>query len=264
MASPEPEIVVTSVWKHLVARMNAIHAHRWMGAFAGPPGIGKSTAIDSFSHEHPGRVAVVRVRQPGARPGLVASAVTSAVRDTCGVDGGYLPTGMRVIERALDSALAEWANRAWRDSSPKIDQPNLTIIVDEAQTLSPAAIEMMRFLNDGADGLYPIGVIFIGNHEFRLEDGAAGPSFLSAAVESRTSYRKTFTYQDLTDDDLALIIDARVRIEPTALELLIRHCRMRRANRDLRQLGFQLDEMADEAGEAAITPDVVRSVLGLS
>jgi DNA transposition AAA+ family ATPase len=244
------EIVATSVWKYLLSRMNAVHGHRAMGAFAGPPGIGKSTSIASFVAEHPGRVAVVRVRQPSAKAILVQQHMLDAIRAASGSPYYH--------------ALADWSGRAWSGCGGDEEQPRLTIVFDEAQTLAPVSIEMLRFWNDGVGDVYPIGMVFMGNHEFRIDDSDGQASFLSAAVASRTPYRKTFSYADLSDDDLSLFIEAKGDVQPEALALLLAHCKARRTNRDLRRLDRELGDLVAEAGGGPITAAIVRTSLGLA
>jgi DNA transposition AAA+ family ATPase len=258
------DIVATSVWKYLLSRMNAVHGRRAMGAFAGPPGIGKSTSIASFVAEHPGRVAVVRVRQPSAKAILVQQHMLDAIRAASGSPYYHAPSDKRGLERAVDGALADWSGRAWSACGGGEElQPRLTIVFDEAQTLAPISIEMLRFWNDGVGDVYPIGMVFVGNHEFRIDDSDGQASFLSAAVASRTPYRKTFSYADLSDDDLSLFIEAKGDVQPDALALLLAHCRSRRTNRDLRRLDRELGDLVAEAGGGPITAANVKISLGL-
>lgn len=258
------EIVATSVWNYLLLRMNAVHRQRSMGAFAGPPGIGKSTAIASFVGEHPGCVAVVKIAQPNAREGVVLQRTLEAVRRASGSFHHHSPTGIAALWRALHSAIREWSDKQTHRGNEIDWEPKLTIIYDEGQTLTPKSIEMQRHWNDGVDGLYPIGLIFVGNHEFYLDDESGGASFLSAAVVSRTTHLKTFSYSDLSDHDLSMVIEASGDVQPDALALLLNHCRSRRTNRDLRRLTRELDELAADAAGAPITAANVRTTLGLT
>jgi len=259
-ADPSDNIVATSVYRYLLSRLSQVHDSGEMGAFAGPPGLGKTTAARKFIGDHGGEAALITLRFSNAKSVLVLQEVLAAVRRASQAYETHSPTNRRELQSALQRALEDWAWKIeTRNHSPR---PRMTIVFDEAQNLSPEAIETLRFWNDAVDGGHPVALAFLGNHQFRLETGSEGASFLSAAVRSRMSYRKTFSYQDLTDDDLTLLIEARGVVDPGAVELLLRHCRGSEINRDLRQLTRDLDALIS-TGEP-VTSLTVRNMLGLS
>src|SRR5690606_19122887 len=82
---------------------------------------------------------------------------------------------------------------------------------DEAQFLSRASIEMLRFWNDEDQTAlpFPLGLVFVGNHEFSLRQDARGQSPISEAVRSRTLFTTIFDRDDLTDEDVTAFINSR-------------------------------------------------------
>lgn len=260
--APAPEIVATSIYSYLLLRLGRVHQEAGMGAFAGPPGLGKTTAARQFVADHAGQAVLVTMRFPNAKSVMVLQEVLAAIRRTQGWTNPHCPTNRRELQQAIIGALNEWAWAVECRNGIGV-QPRVTVVFDEAQNLSPEAIETLRFWNDAAGtDCPPLALAFLGNHQFRLETGAEGASFLSAAVRSRMAYRKTFSYRDLTDDDLTLIIEARGVVDPGAVALLLRHCRGSDTNRDLRELTRELDALVTLGGP--ITAATVRTVLGIA
>ena len=63
--------IATSIARRLIVRMHATHERRRIAVFAGPPGIGKTTAIDALNREIPDGIVVVKVARRNAREVLV-------------------------------------------------------------------------------------------------------------------------------------------------------------------------------------------------
>lgn len=63
--------IATSIARRLIVRMHATHERRCIAVFAGPPGIGKTTAIDALNRELPDGIVVVKVARRNAREVLV-------------------------------------------------------------------------------------------------------------------------------------------------------------------------------------------------
>jgi hypothetical protein len=210
--------VSTSVARRLIARFQQTHARRRISVFAGPPGIGKTTAVDAFRQRTPGQVAVVKVARRNAREVLVLQHALEAVRQLSGSEHLFAASGLWELRNAFFGAICGWAGvdalQARRGEFDAKAFPALTLVFDEAQNLSREAIEAMRYWND-ADRCYapfPIGLIFVGNSEFSLAGGGA-ESVISAAVADRALYVQKLGYDDVTDDDLRLFIDAMADVD---------------------------------------------------
>ena len=268
MADPsraEAPVVATSVWSYLMARLKDLHRGQELGAFAGPPGIGKTRAINSFQAEHPEGVVQVLVRHPDARPTVVMQAMLAAIRTGSATGRASYPDNSRALSSSLDIAISDWAWRMGRVHEFRHDRPvPLTIIFDEAQNLSPKAIEAVRFWNDGSADAQPVGLVFIGNHQFRLEGDDKGASFLSAAVISRATYLKTFSYANVTDSDVALFAQSLGITDPDAVVAVMQHCRAASVSRDLRQLRRDLSKALSVAGDNPVTADLIRHMFALA
>ena len=78
------EFLATSVARGLIARMDATHERRRISVFAGPPGIGKTSAIDEFVRRRAGEVVVVKVARRNAREVLVLQHLLDALRRLVG------------------------------------------------------------------------------------------------------------------------------------------------------------------------------------
>jgi hypothetical protein len=68
-------------------------------------------------------------------------------------------------------------------------------------------------------------LVFVGNNEFSLSGATASESGISAAVADRALYLQTFDYDDVTDDDLALFIEARRELDAAAVAAVVRSFR---------------------------------------
>jgi len=142
-------------------------------------------------------------------------------------------------------------------------ESHLSIVFDEAQYLSSDAIEMLRFWNDPDRTVapFPIGLIFIGNSEFALEEKAGGQSVISGAVRSRALFIETLGYEDVLDEDIATFIKSRGTYDNEAIALLLSHFRQRRVRRDFRNFIRLDDALQRRAQGAPVSATMVSSVL---
>lgn len=260
------EYVATSVARRLIARMQSTHERRRISVFAGPPGIGKTTAIERFASKNPGAVVVAKVSRRNAREVLVLQHALEAVRRAMGSPFAHAPSSLWDLRNDLFGALCAWAGAdpipARRGEYPTESFGPLTLVFDEAQNLSREAIEALRYWND-ADRCYapfPVSLVFVGNNEFSLATGA-GDSVISAAVADRALYVQTLDYDDVADDDLRLFLEANAEIEPDAATLLLRAFRLPRAPRSFRRLDDLLAELAAFAEGHTISASDVRAHL---
>jgi hypothetical protein len=264
------EFIATSVARRLITRMRATHDRRRISVFAGPPGIGKTTAIHQFSLRRPGEVARVKVAKRNAREVLVLQHTLEAVRRLARSPQHHVANSIWELRNSLFTAACGWAGvkpAAARAGEYDVRSfPRLTIVFDEAQNLSREAIEALRYWNDGDCGYapFPFGLVFVGNSEFSLAGNSGGDSVISAAVADRALYLQTLDYADVTDDDLELFIEARLALEPNALAAIVRAFRGPRSLRSLRRVGDFLDELKEISGRSPITAETVRQALELA
>jgi len=264
------DFIATSVARRMIARLQANHERRRISVFSGPPGIGKTTAIDEFARRNPGEVVVVKVSRRNAREVLVLQHMLDALRHFAGSRFEHAPSSIWDLRNALFGTLCAWGGLdlqpARRGDYEPSAFPRLTIVFDAAQNLSREAIDALRYWND-ADRCYapfPLALAFIGNNEFSLAGASATDSVISAAVADRALYLQTLDYDDVADDDLELFIDARGDFEPSAVAVLVRAFRGPRSQRSLRRLGDLLDDLEQLTGSGHVTAEAVRQHLALA
>lgn len=249
----------TSIARKMRSRLERTHDKRAIAILAGAPGIGKTTAIDAFAEDNPGAVGVVKIEKRNASERLVMQHVIEAVRKLTGHNiGAYTYLESFQVRQQLARELDSWLNIHWEQATPR-----LSLIFDEAQNLSRAAIEGLRFWND-RDRCYapfPIGLIFVGNAEFALATDGSGNSTISGAVASRALYQVEIDRDELTDEDFALVLAAHGVTDKEAVRSILRCCRASNAARDLRGLVRLIDELHDEAAGSPVTSALVNSIL---
>ena len=103
------QFVPTSVSRRLIARMEATHQRRRISVFSGPPGIGKTTAIDRFQGDNPGSVAVIKVARRPAKEVVVLQHSLEAVRRLCGSSALGIPSSIWELRSYLFRAFCDWA-----------------------------------------------------------------------------------------------------------------------------------------------------------
>lgn len=262
--------IATSIARRLIARMHAAHDRRRIAVFAGPPGIGKTTAIDALCRELPDGIVVVKVARRNAREVLVLQHVLDAIRRHAGSPSVHFPSSVWELRGDVFNAICGWAGAdpaaARRAEYPISEFPRLTIVFDEAQNLSREAIESLRYWND-ADRCYapfPLGLVFVGNNEFSLQTDLDGRSVISAAVADRALYVQTFDYSDVTDDDLRLFLEARGIEDDLAVDALIRHAHGQHATRSFRRVQNLVDELLEMSSGECLDASMVRSLFSIA
>ena len=263
------EFVPTSIARRIIARIHTVHERRRIGVFAGPPGIGKTTAIDVLERELTGSVVVVKIGRRNARPAIVLQHILQGLRVARGSPARSYPTSVWEMRSYVFDALCAWAgvdvDEARCGRCPIAQLPPLTLIFDEAQNLSRDAIEALRFWND-ADRCYapfPVGLVFVGNNEFSLQTDFDGRSVISAAVADRALYVQTFDYSDVTDDDVRLYLDARGVVGEAALQAVIEYLHAARMSRSFRRIENLVQELLELANGRPVTASLVRDVVAL-
>lgn len=271
MLPSAPSFINTSIAAAFLPLLDATHRRRRISAFTGPPGIGKSTALEAFRSSEDWAISVVSV-PPGPKSGLGSiAALQIAIEGLAGVIQprfqDRVPSSRLELRNRLYSLICEWiglgASEVRRDSVRPEDVPPLTLVFDEAQNLSREAIETLRYLNDATGNFspFPVGLIFVGNNEFVLKSDARGQSTLSAAVADRALWIEDFKYTDVTDRDLELYLAAHGVMDPDAMALVIRCFGSGRRDRSFRRVNDLIAELIQEAGKGPVTAATVRCVL---
>jgi DNA polymerase III delta prime subunit len=259
--------VATSVSRRIIARMQATHERRRISVFSGPPGIGKTTAIDQWRRGRPDAIAVVKIGRQNAKEAMTLQHTLEAVRRLTGESFTYVPTSIWELRKDLFGAICRWADAdplaARKGEYDPAAFGRLTIVYDEAQNLSRQAIEALRYWND-SDRCYapfPVGLVFVGNSEFSLAGGPDGSSVISAAVADRALYIQSLEYDELTDDDISLVVQDRGVEQFSAVAEIVRAFKGPRAVRSLRRVLDIIDDAICIAAGGPITQDAVRSAL---
>lgn len=269
-----PEYAATPISRALLARFDRVHRYRAIGVLSGPPGVGKTTAATRFVADHPGEAILITMPAAGKRglnPIPASKIVLDAIWEANGqpwqrpdAPGGKYDRLSASFHHAVRAVAGiEMMRRETPDCAGR-----LTLVIDEAQNLSREAIELLRYLNDEGSGYAPfqVGLAFMGNNEFALQSGTNGQSVISAAVADRALFVEGLSYQDMTDEDLRLIVEARLEIEDDALELAIKAL-MARPDRSFRaaiRFCLEVREEAAATDAATITRPHVAAVLGLA
>ncbi|WP_326523961.1 ATP-binding protein [Sphingomonas sp.] len=262
--------VHTTIARQLLSRLRLTHEERGISVIAGPWGIGKSTAIAEFVREQELGVAVVKVdpegRKGGASPQAVMRLVLEAVAPMIGRTGWRITSTTHwALRLNFRNLMEDWADdnygRDWQIEAA--DRPRFTIVLDEAQYLSREAIEMLRYWNDsdGSSVHFPIGLVFVGNNEFVLQESGGDDSVLSGAVRSRAMFIESLEYTDVSDLDLTLFAQSRGIDDAGAIQAIIAYFSTPRIRRDLRNAERFIGVFKRRAGSAPVTADIVRTVL---
>jgi type II secretory pathway predicted ATPase ExeA len=264
------DFISTSIARRLMARIHSSHDRRRIAVFAGPPGIGKTTAIDALAGQLAGAMVVVKISRRNAREVMVLRHVLEGLRGLAGSRSHHASTSVWELRSDIFNAACAWAgvdaNVARRGEHPQERYPRLTIVFDEAQNLSREAIESLRFWND-SDRCYapfPLGLIFVGNNEFSLQTDLDGRSVISAAVADRALYVQTFDYSDVTDDDVRLYVEARGIVDEGAVRTLIAYLDSARVSRSFRRIEDLIHELIEIANARPVTAGLVREALAIA
>lgn len=258
------EIAHTSVYRMMGAMMSDTHEQRGIAVLSGPPGIGKTTAIDAFATEFEGQCLVIKLT-PSARGGettpiAVVQALIDAYADQFGGWRRYnLRTTIAAVTRDFRHMLEAHYSRYLDETSHQ----RLTLVFDEAQHISRRAIEMLRYWNDTDRPLmpFPFGLVFVGNNEFALAATRHGESVLSDAVRDRLLHYEQLGYANVSDDDIRKVIAGCGIADPGVTDVVLDYFEVTRLNRSFRQLNRILDNCSRAAGDEPLTAQLVAQVL---
>jgi hypothetical protein len=243
------KFVPTTVGSTMLAMLRKVHQHRRIAIFAGPPGIGKTTAVQAFAEEHAGSVIVLKLDRTGKQgtgARIVMQEAAKALSALMGL-GSYVYLDTFQVRRQLAELIRQYGL--------VLNEPRLTLVFDEAQNLSRDAIETLRYWNDEDRCFAPfsIGLVFVGNSEFALSPGKGGKSVISGAVADRARYIESFDYSSVENDDLRLILAAHGITDARIVAAVIAHYATGRQSRSLRSLvDYKIPLMKDLAGDQPI------------
>lgn len=255
----------TSVLRRLVARMQRTHERRRASFFVGPPGIGKSTAIEAFRAANPGSVVVARVMKRGVTGPQALQQLLLALRTRTGRETTYVTNATSEVQRYIAIEIEKAGGGRPRSDRPE-EFPLLTIVFDEAQRLTNGAIDALRDYNEPhylCRGTFPLGMIFVGNNELSLQASGGGASILDEGMADRLLYRERLTYDDIGQDDLERFVRSRGVSDDGAVGAIVATFSGQFAQqRSFRRISDFIDELQDEALDQPITRAIVRAVLG--
>lgn len=256
------EIADTSIYRMMRVILEETHDERGISVLSGPPGIGKTTAIDAFAGDYDGQCLVIKAMANSHSMGMTPVAVMQAIMDgfwqQWSIPQYYslrpsIPHLNRDIRKILTDAYG----------SEDVVYGRLTIVFDEAQYLSRAAIDMLRYWNDPDRTTMPfqIGLVFVGNNEFALASSNGGVSILSDAVRDRLLYSEQLSHANLSDDDMAKVAATRGLADLAAVKVILAYLSAARIKRSLRQLDRVIAKCARFADGAPITAQLVNDIL---
>lgn len=259
--------IETTIARRMMMRMRETHEERGITVINGPWGVGKTSAIDAFEREFEGQCIVVKVEPASTARGLkilrMYQLVIQALKVLHGYSStSYLGTSPYALRQEIERLLNEWSIKHDGIDGPYPPSP-FTLIFDEAQYLSREAIEQLRYWNDPdrCSMPFPVGLVFVGNNEFAMQETASGVSVLSGAVRSRLTYEVPLSYEDLSDTDMTLFLQSRGVDDPAALSEFVSHFSQRRIRRDLRQVEKDIARCQRLAGGGPVTGKIARDIL---
>jgi hypothetical protein len=257
--------VETSIARLFASRLSLTHMERGISVISGPWGIGKTTALDAFVAAQEFQAVVVKVDPGSSKRGATPIAVMQLV-----IEAMHEMTERRNVRGTLSNAYWSLRKMIFDEFVDVIgtdqmewEHHRFTIIFDEAQYLSRDAIEMLRFWNDGdrTTTPIPIGLVFVGNNEFALQEDNSGQSVLSGAVRSRALFIDCLEYADISDSDLILFLQSRGIDDAAAIAATVTYFSQPRVRRDFRQVERFVGIFKRKAGDGAVTAKIVRDVL---
>lgn len=263
---PERPIEVeTDVFRLVNAILRDTHENRGISVIKGPPGIGKTTALNAYLRETEGcGVTVVKISQGGHKTGArLASVMKQCIRAYTGETQeswhNPLPDSTWRLQERLWQTIAQHY-RGWENEWPAQME---TFIFDEAQYLSREAIEELRFWNDPdrCKLPFPVGLVFIGNDEFALAASRGRESVITDAVRSRLLHEEHLTRANVSDEDLRAVIQHCGVGDKAAQKMLFDLGAKPPFNRDLRRMANLIKRLNSYAADGPITADIVQLAL---
>lgn len=256
--------IKTSIHRRLFSRMEKTHRARRASIFVGPPGIGKSTAIQAFQTANPDTVVVARIMRRGVTRTQVLEQLWLALRSRTGQEKVYATTSFARTQHNVDVEIEKVAHNLRRDDD--IEKfPLLTVVFDEAQRLTNDAIDVLRDYNEPhglCRGTFLLGMIFVGNNELSLSPSDNGMSILDMGMADRLKYADRLSYDDVEPADVRQFALANGVDDKGAVEAIVRFFFSGDGQqRSFRKVADLIDELRDEALGEPITAATVAAVL---
>lgn len=256
--------VETSVTKLISMRMKITHEECGITVVSGPWGIGKTTSIDHFAAAHADECMIVKIEPVQSKKGAGPLPVLHQVAEA--MVNRYAPhtyVGVSSPQWDVRRHIARILANLPFPKGTTSETRRFSFIFDEAQYLNRQAIEMLRYWNDGDRNNFPfpVGLIFVGNNEFALEENIKGESVLSGAVRSRLMFEVPLAYTHVGDHDLVRFAQSRGVNDEGALKDFVEHFSDPRVKRDLRSAEQLLRVFRRRAGDGPVTHEIVQSIL---
>lgn len=259
-----PQPIQTTVLDHMLTRMQRTPDRRRAAMFVGPAGIGKTTAIEAFRAANPGSVIVINVLKRGVTGPQILQQVLRALRNHNGRPVKYITNATEQIWQQLGAEIERYGHDLPRSARPELF-PHLTIVFDEAQRLTNAALDALRGYNEPhyqCSGTFPLGMIFVGNNELSLES-RDGSSILDEGMRDRLLYAERLNYKFITPDDIAAFVQSHGITDKGAQKSIVTRFSGDRIVRSFRQIERFIDDCKDEAGDDPVTAATVLSIATL-
>lgn len=258
---PEHEILPLTPMRSLGSRLDICHRSRRIGIFISPPGMGKTTAINAFADRNPDNVIIVTLNRKRIGSRDILRHLVQGIWSLRGHNGGVVNQQPHMIAQQLRYEIKQWHF----DQSLLIsgEPPRLTFIFDEAQYLAREALDELRYWNDKPDSSipFPLGLIFVGNHELSLKVDDDGRTVISRAVGDRARFIEAMDYSEITNDDLAMFARSRGVDDPEAVAAIVRHFSTPRAVRSLRRVADLIEDAAGLSNGKSISAELVKAVM---
>jgi len=158
-------ICETPTYRRVTQLLEMCHTRGAMGRIIGKPGVGKSVAIRRFT-DSTGFKSKAYFHEVSVEHAESMAKFLKSLRDSTGIHAYGTANSVRVN---ITNHLRLYGG---------------TLIMDEAQKLSPKTVELLREIHDSSG----CGLVLCGNHDIASRFGNTRPSAF-AQIESRISYR---------------------------------------------------------------------------
>jgi hypothetical protein len=244
------------------SELELAHQTRWNCIISGPPGIGKTTAIEKWRFPYGDQTLLITVPEPNRGKGHSPAQAMLLILEA--IYGKYSCSIPRTSDSIILRNAAEHAiDRAFREQGYHRADWRFTIVFDEAQGLSESALNALRHWWDNADQFFPEKVVFVfvGNDEFSMKVNSKGKSIISNALKSRSLHPLTLTRADLSLEEVEAFIRAKGIEEKAVIREFVDYVKGNDDRRDFRTLTQLLDRCRTYTSGGPVTSDIARRAL---